>query len=499
MWSVILADAPHIKLKMMAYSIQHFSPDPIQSDPLQVRCRTQIVNNESLLFVIGVQNTYTPNVWATLLCDEFKKNPTNFIRKSWLDLSFLDVACSRFNSELSKFKGTLSSEKLFILDNQYEKNHKSGSSFISIKIEKNKIKYNMLGDSFLFIYNKQNKQLHAYCSMIDHNGKLDLSQLCHCLYNDLTFIGSPVTGEKSLKDCICFIMGRDLANWLINNYRSDQSQVINLLLSLKDNEEYNKLLRKIQSQQSYNKVSFNRGTADLVIIQQNAEKYNILSSLDSTKLLYEIKRNKKAIFICMTIIFLLICLIWIIRGCVSEKRIGNDNVNPQTSLTETTDRDTLVADVPLQDNFEIYHNNLNKSTLSFDEVRKMMEKAKADNLIELNKQLYDTLNVYSEFVRLYKEEDQCYLKKAILMMFQSSTKGQYRILNSSGEEIILTNLTNGNITYLREAHQRMLIELFIGKCSNDGTVIPYDIETKKKNYKNAINSRLNWKSFSDMK
>ena len=112
----------------------------------------------------------------------------------------------------------------------------------------------------------------------------------------------------------------------------------------------------------------------------------------------------------MTIIFLLICLIWIIRGCVSEKRIGNDNVNPQTSLTETTDRDTLVADVPLQDNFEIYHNNLNKSTLSFDEVRKMMEKAKADNLIELNKQLYDTLNVYSEFVRLYKEEDQCYLK-----------------------------------------------------------------------------------------
>ena len=125
----------------MAYSIQHFSPDPIQSDPLQVRCRTQIVNNESLLFVTGVQNTYTPNVWATLLCDEFKKNPTNFIRKSWLDLSFLDVACSRFNSELSKFKGTLSSEKLFILDNQYEKNHKSGSSFISIKIEKNKIKY----------------------------------------------------------------------------------------------------------------------------------------------------------------------------------------------------------------------------------------------------------------------------------------------------------------------------------------------------------------------
>lgn len=495
----MLVDAPHIILKIMAYSIQHFSPDSIQSDPLQVRCCTQIVNNDSLLFVKGVQNTYTPNVWSILLCDEFRKNPTNFIRKSWLDLSFLNAACSKFNSELSKFKGTLSSEKLFILDNLYEKNHKSGSSFISVKIEKNKIKYNMLGDSFMFIYNKHNKKLHAYCSMIDHNGNLNLSQSCHCLYNDLTFIGKPITGEISLKDCICFIMSRDLANWFINNYKSGQLQVINLLLSLKDNEEYNKLLRKIQSQQSYNKVSFNKDTADLVIIQQDAEKHNIFSLLDFQKLLYEVKRNKKAIFICMIIIFLLICLIWAIRGCVSEKRVGSDNVNTQTLVTEPTYQDASDADVPLQDNFGLYYGNLNKSTLSFDEVREMMKKAKADNLIELNKQLYDTLNVYSEFVRLYKEEDQCYLRKAILMMFQSSTKGQYRILNNSGEEIISTNLTNGNITYLRETHQRMLIELFIGKYGNDGTIIPYDIETQKKNYKNAINSRLKWKSFSDMK
>ena len=112
---------------MMAYSIQHFSSDTIQSDPLQVRCLTQIANKDSILFVTGVQNTYIPNIWSTLLCDEFRKSPTNFIRKSWLDLSFLNAACSRFGSELSKFKSTLSSEKLFILDNQYEKNKKSGS------------------------------------------------------------------------------------------------------------------------------------------------------------------------------------------------------------------------------------------------------------------------------------------------------------------------------------------------------------------------------------
>lgn len=490
---------PHIKLKMMAYSIQHFSPDTIQSDPLQVRCLTQIANNDSLLFVTGVQNTYTPNVWSTLLCDEFRKSPTNFIRKSWLDLSFLNVACSRFNSELSKFKSTLSSEKLFILGNQYEKNQKSGSSFITIKIDKNKIKYNMLGDSFLFIYNRHNKKLHAYCSMIDQSGRLDLSQPCHCLYNDLTFIGSPIIGEKSLRDCICFIMSKDLANWFINNYKSDRSQTIDLLLSLKNNEEYCKLLRKIQSQQSYNKVPFNKDTADLVIIQQDTEKYNILSSLDFQKMFLQIKQNKKVIFLGMAIIFLLICFIFVIRSCVSEKRVDNNQTNPQALVTQTTSQHTQDSVTIPQDHFEFYHSYLDKGTLSFDEVRKMMEKAKVDNLIGLNKQLYDTLNVYSEFVRLYKEEDECYLRKAILMMFQSSADGQYRILNQSGTEIISTNLTNGNITYLRESHRRMLIELFIGEYCNDGTVISYDVETKKENYKNAINSRLKWKSFSDMK
>ena len=65
-------------------------------------------------------------------------------------------------------------------------------------------------------------------------------------------------------------------------------------------------------------------------------------------------------------------------------------------------------------------------------------------------------------------------------MFQSPSQGSHRIYNSSGGEITSTNLTNGNISYLREVHQRMLIELFIGEYSNDGVLIPYDMDTQKK-------------------
>jgi hypothetical protein len=211
------------------------------------------------------------------------------------------------------------------------------------------------------------------------------------------------------------------------------------------------LLRKIQSQQLYNKVPFNKDTADLVIIQQDTEKYNIFASLDIPRILYKIKQNKKVIFLSLTII-LLIYFIFEVRSCESQKLEDNNQTVSQSFEVQTTSQHSQGPVTIPQDHFEFYHSNLCKDALTFDEVRMMMERAKADSLIGLNKQLYDTLNVYSEFVRLYKEEDQCYLQKAILMMFQSPSQGSYRIYNSSGGEITSTNLTNGNISYLREVH-----------------------------------------------
>lgn len=491
-------DAPLFKFKVMEYSIKHFKSESIQSDPLQISCYSEIVNNDSILFVTGVQNSYLPNIWSSLLCEEFKKTPSNFIRKSWSDLSFLNNIRSRFSNEVSKFKRTLSDEKLFILDNQYTKNPKSGSTFISIQIENKKIKYNILGDNFLFLYSKHTKKIHAYCSMINDNGTLDLSQPCHCLYNDLSFIGSPIIGEKSSKDCICFIMSRDLAIWFINTYKSDQAQTINLLLSLDSKDEYHKFLRKIQFQQSFNKVPFNKDTADLVIIQRDDKKTDILKLLNFTNLFSKIKQYRKSIVIFMAIISLIICFFGIIRGCSHDKHTSNDSVH--VSAEENTSQPIIETKTIVQDDFDYYHNQLNNDKLSFCEVSKMMEKAKEEKLIEINKNLYDTLSVYFEFVNLYKEQKDCYLRKAISTMFKSPGNGQYKIFDNLGNEILSTDLSNGNITYLREIHRRMIIELFVGKYSNEGrTIIEHDVNTKMDNYRKAINSRFNWNSFIDMK
>ena len=171
----------------MAYTIKYFKPEIDKDDPLKALCNIETINDEYVLFVNGVQSTYAPNIWSTLLCEEFKIEPSQFVREDWVNLNFLNSIKSRFNREATKLRNSLSLEQQFILDSQYAKSPKSGSSFISIRLEANKMRYSMLGDNFLFIYNKKTQSLLAYCSMVDKNGRLDLSQPCHCLYNDLSF------------------------------------------------------------------------------------------------------------------------------------------------------------------------------------------------------------------------------------------------------------------------------------------------------------------------
>lgn len=484
--------APLVQIKVMAYSVKYFESEIEKSDPLQTHCYTQNLNNESILFAKGVQTTYIPNVWSTLLCEAFKTSPSHFIRESWTNLSFLGKISSSFNREAEVFKSKLTPEQLYILDNQYSKNPKAGSSFVSIKLGRNKFKYNILGDNFLFIYNEKIKKLYAYCSMIDNNGKLDLSQPCHCICNDLTLIGTPIIGERALKDSICFIMSRDLANWFIINCKINQSQVITTLLSLSDDVEYNKLLRKIQSQQLYNQIPFDKNTASLVIIQHEQDNFNLINL---KACLNWIKNHKIICFSFLLALVLFILCICYISNDKNEEQVINNVMQESTQLVS----EKKLAIKP--DKYLFYHNLLSKNVLSFCEIRNMMEQAVKDGLIKKNKELYDTISVYSKFVDFYhvNNDDQPRLKVALSTIFANVEDGEYKIINNSGSVILSTNLTSGKITYFRESHKKMLIEMFIGKCNNDGTINQYDDKTKKENYRKAINNCSVWKSFTDMK
>lgn len=475
----------------MTYSIKYFKPEIDKEDTLKALCYIQNINNKYVLFVNGVQSTYAPNVWSALLCEEFKTNSSLFIREDWVNLDFLSSIKSSFNCEADKLRNSLSLEQQFILDSQYAISPKSGSSFISIKVENNKINYSMLGDNFLFIYNKRTKSLFAYCSMVDKNGKLDLSQPCHCLYSDLSLLGTPVNGEKTLKDSICFILSRDMANWFIDNCKSNLSQTINTLLSLSNDEDYNKLLQKIQSQQRYKGKPFDRSTSYCMIIQRDKETINTYS-------IEKIKTwcHNNMIAVCLIAAVVLIISLFFIFGNKGkvEKR---EKKNPIKVEAKSPGKVTVIPAVV--DEYKYYHDLLANDCLSFKSVKEMLIKANENNLNEKNKPLYDTIYSYAHFVNRYNVTGLPRLKDALRDLFSNVSNGTYTIYRNDSNPLVLsTNLTSGEIMFFRDSHKRNVVELFIGKYNDCNEIQQYTDDEKKARYTKAVNNRNTWKSFSEM-
>ena len=492
MWSASIAIALHSIFKAMAYSIKYFKPEIDKEDTLKALCYIQNINNKYVLFVNGVQSTYAPNVWSALLCEEFKTNSSLFIREDWVNLNFLSSIKSSFNCEADKLRNSLSLEQQFILDSQYAISPKSGSSFISIKVENNKINYSMLGDNFLFIYNEKTKSLLAYCSMVDKNGKLDLSQPCHCLYNDLSLLGIPITGEKPLKDSICFILSRDMANWFIDNCKSNLSQTINTLLSLSNDEDYNKLLQKIQSLQRYKGYPFDKSTSCCMIIQRDKESIGT-DFIEKIKTWYH--NNIIAVLCLIATVVLFISLF-----CILGNKGKTEKIEKKDHVKVENKSSKKVAVIPtVVDEYKYYHDLLANDNLSFKSVKEMLVKADESNLKEKNRPLYDTIYSYAHFVNRYNVIGQPRLRDALRDLFSNVPNGAYTIHRKDSNSLVLsTNLTSGEIMFFRTSHKRNIIELFIGKYNNGNKIQQYADDEKKTRYTKAINNRNIWKSFSEM-
>lgn len=281
MWSASIVNcAPPINILFMTYSIKYFIPENDKEDPLKASCYMQNVNDKYFLLVNGIQSTYAPNIWSKLLCEQFQKDPDRFFRKPWSNLEFLTSIRLIFNNKAINLRNKISPEKQFILDYQLAQGSKSGSSILSVKLGTHKVSFSMLGDNFLFIYNKKTKSLLAYCSMVDREGKLDLLQPCHCLYNDLTLLGSPIKGEKSLnKGSICFVLSKDLACWLIENFKVRKSQIIETLLSLSNNYDFNQLLKKIESRRRMDGNQFDKSTSYCLIILKTKDNSSFVHKI----------------------------------------------------------------------------------------------------------------------------------------------------------------------------------------------------------------------------
>lgn len=313
----------------MAYTITYFQSQGSKNS-LLVSSSVWIANDQqSVLLLNEVEDSYIPKVWSSVLKQKFLCQPEKFIRDNWYILSDLSQLISEFFNEATSFISGLNSEQKYIVENVHSKFPKSGVSFISLSFTGNKMKYNLLGDNFLFFYDKRKKILMVYCSMLDKAGHLDFNQSCHCLFNDLTILGKPLIGDKKLSDSYVFVMTRDLANWFVNNYSNN---AMDILLSIKDDKEYELFLKKTYSKQKYSGNPFNKDSSSLVIIDY-VENSKIKRLFDTCK---EWILNKKIVsFKVYATIVILSAIVLLCKTCCSSRKESiSNNSNIQKEKTE---------------------------------------------------------------------------------------------------------------------------------------------------------------------
>lgn len=297
------------KRLIMSYIVKSFVPKHSGEDHLCIHCIIKNVSDKYFIVSKGNTGTYLPNVWSDVVTREFTHSPKHFIRDNWIDLSNIKHLEGLYLNESQIFISNLSQEQKFIVDNTYRLNNKSGISFVSVALSPSKVSFNLIGDVFLFFYNRKQNKLRAYCSMIDSQGKFDFSQPCHGLFNDLTLLGNVLSGNKKLgNEDVILIMTKDLANWFIQNSAIGLQETVNSFLLLQDETEFEKTLRQIVAKQRYKGTPFDKESSACVVIQHvNGDKIELYKR----KLFDFAKRNK---FV-MAIITILLCLVFLLKMC----------------------------------------------------------------------------------------------------------------------------------------------------------------------------------------
>lgn len=293
----------------MSFLIKSFVPKDNNGNPLCIRGVVQNIDDKYILLAKGNTGTYLPNVWSDVVARDFTHSPQRYIRDDWKNLSNLKSIVGIYSKEAQAFVKTLSPEQCFIVDNISKQISKSGISFASIALSSNKIAFNLLGDVFLFFYDKEHNKLRAYCSMIDANGKFDFAQPCHGLYSDLTLLGDVLSGECKVKgNDIALIMTRDLANWFIQSSTSGLQDTVEAILSIHDSNEFEKFIKQIYSKQTYKGIPFDKDSSTCIVVEYVCDdKFEVFKS----KALKFLKNNK----IIIAILTILLGLSFVIKKC----------------------------------------------------------------------------------------------------------------------------------------------------------------------------------------
>lgn len=205
-------------------------------------CQDSIsINENNLSFSVadGVSQAYRPELWSRLLTKSFVNDPENF----FIEQSGHIVINPSLNlkeiwaSMVDKAYLEATEQEKFLLDMKKDAVGIGASTFIGVQIVSDRINYYTIGDSVLFFYSKNTKELSIISSMIPDNGEFVFNNSPEYIDTYEVNHGCVLKGDIPLEEGTLFMATDALSDWIIEQ-KDDFLNAVHRFISIGDHQSY---------------------------------------------------------------------------------------------------------------------------------------------------------------------------------------------------------------------------------------------------------------------
>lgn len=301
-----------MKIKFTAHIKQH-------AGDVLLECQDSFdYNLENLSFAVsdGVSQAYRPELWSRILTKAYVTSPDSFFVRNeagqYVINSSLGLSCKWSEEEKVAYRNASPPEQ-FILDMKKNSINIGAATIIGVKLKKEGIVYHTIGDSVLFFFDYDTKELTAYSSMMPESGEMVFNNSPEYIDTNECNHGKVVSGILPYKKGILFMATDALSDWIVERKASAEviETILQDMMSIPSHEDYDYFIDCARNDENPTKLKDDDTTfialeftdidGEEPIIEQNyTEKFdnlyvtNLICELNHVKNDLEEQRSKRS-------------------------------------------------------------------------------------------------------------------------------------------------------------------------------------------------------------
>lgn len=301
-----------MKIKFTAHIKQH-------AGDVLLECQDSFdYNLENLSFAVsdGVSQAYRPELWSRILTKAYVTSPDSFFVRNeagqYVINSNLGLSCKWSEEEKVAYRNASPPEQ-FILDMKKNSINIGAATIIGVKLKKEGIVYHTIGDSVLFFFDYDTKELTAYSSMMPESGEMVFNNSPEYIDTNECNHGKVVSGILPYKKGILFMATDALSDWIVERKASAEviETILQDMMSIPSHEDYDYFIDCARNDENPTKLKDDDTTfialeftdidGEEPVIEQNyTEKFdnlyvtNLICELNHVKNDLEEQRSKRS-------------------------------------------------------------------------------------------------------------------------------------------------------------------------------------------------------------